>query len=82
MLYLTIITANLLSLFFQIYNIEGVENKHSFFAFRFALRTSMCHLTKMKHNTIHFLHFTPLISQNTSLSRVNANFKRMEITNS
>ena len=31
MLYLTIITANnVLSLIFQIYNIEGVENKHSF----------------------------------------------------
>ena len=55
-MYLTIITANVLSLFFQIYNIEGVENKHSYFAFRFALRTLMCHLTEMKHNTIHFLH--------------------------
>ena len=32
MLYLTIITANVLSLFFQIYNIEGFENKHSFLA--------------------------------------------------
>ena len=32
MLYLTIIVVNVLSLFFQIYNnIEGVENKHSFF---------------------------------------------------
>ena len=31
MLYLTIITVNVLSLFFQIYNIEGVENKHSLF---------------------------------------------------
>ena len=82
MLNLTIITTNVLSLFLQIYNIEGVENKHSFFAFRFALRNSMCHLTEMKHNTIHFLHFTQLISQNTSLSRVNANFKRMEMTNS
>ena len=40
----------------------------------------MCHLTEMKHNTIHFLHFTQLASQNTSLTRVNANFKRMEIT--
>ena len=39
MLYLTIITANVLSLFFQIYNIEGVENKQSFFSFRFALGT-------------------------------------------
>ena len=31
MLYLTIITINVLSLFFQIYNIEGVETKHSLF---------------------------------------------------
>ena len=31
MLYLTIITVNTLSLFFQIYNIKGVENKHSLF---------------------------------------------------
>ena len=31
MLYLTIIVVNVLSLFFQIYNIEGVENKHSLF---------------------------------------------------
>ena len=31
MLYLTIIVLNVLSLFFQIYNIEGVENKHSVF---------------------------------------------------
>ena len=30
MLYLTIIAVNVLSLFFQIYNI-GVENKHSLF---------------------------------------------------
>ena len=29
MLYLTIITVNVLSLFVQIYNIECVENKHS-----------------------------------------------------
>ena len=29
MLYITIILVNFLSLFFQIYNIEGVENKHS-----------------------------------------------------
>ena len=40
----------------------------------------MCHLTKMKHNTIHFLHFTKLTSQNASLTTVNAKFKRMEIT--
>ena len=31
MLYLTIIVVNVLSLFFQIYNIEGVEYKHLFF---------------------------------------------------
>ena len=40
----------------------------------------MCHLTEMKHTTIHFLHFTQLTSQNTSLTTVNANFKIMEIT--
>ena len=40
----------------------------------------MCHLTEMKHNTIHFLLFTQLTSQNTSLTTVNANFKRMKIT--
>ena len=53
---------------------------HFFFAFKFALRTLMGHSTEMKHNTIHFLHFTQLTSRNTSLTRVNANFKRMEIT--
>ena len=31
MVYLTINVVNFLSLFFQIYNIEGVENKHSLF---------------------------------------------------
>ena len=31
MLYLTIIVVNVLSLFFQINNIECVENKHSLF---------------------------------------------------
>ena len=31
MLYQTIITGNVLSLFFQIYNIEGGENKRSLF---------------------------------------------------
>ena len=31
MLYLTFINVNVLGLFFQIYNIEGVENKHSLF---------------------------------------------------
>ena len=31
MLYLAIIGVIVLSLFFQIYNIEGVENKHSLF---------------------------------------------------
>ena len=41
----------------------------------------MCHLTEMKHNTIHFLHFTQLTSRNTSLTTVNPNFKRIEITN-
>ena len=30
MLDLTIITSNVLSLFFQIYKIKGVENKHAF----------------------------------------------------
>ena len=80
MLYLTIIVVNVLSLFFQIYNIEGVENKHSFFVFRFALKTLLCHVTEIKHTTIHFLHFTQLTLQNTSLTTVNANFKRMEIT--
>ena len=39
----------------------------------------MCHLTEMKRKTIHFLHFTQLTSQNTSLTTVIANFKRMEI---
>ena len=61
MLYLTIITAIVLSLFFQIYDKEGVENKHQFFAFRLALtclRILMCHLTEMKHTTIHFLHIS------------------------
>ena len=40
----------------------------------------MCHLTEMKHNTITFLHFTQLKSQNRSLTTVNANFNRMETT--
>ena len=31
MMYLTIITVNVLSLFFQIYNIEGAENTHLLF---------------------------------------------------
>ena len=31
MLYRTLIIVNVLRLFFQIYNIEGVENKHSLF---------------------------------------------------
>ena len=31
MLYLIIIVVNVLSLFFQINNIEGVENRHSLF---------------------------------------------------
>ena len=58
MLHLTIIVVNVLSLFFQIYNIECFENKHSlFFVFRFALRTLMCHLTEVKHTTIHYFTF-------------------------
>ena len=40
----------------------------------------MWHLTEMKHNTIHVLYFTQSTSQNTSLTTVNANFKRLEIT--
>ena len=40
----------------------------------------MCHMTEMKHNTIHFLHFAQFKSQNISLTRVNAYFKTMEIT--
>ena len=51
-----------------------------FFVFRFALKTLLCHVTEMKHTTMHFLHFTQLTSQNKSLTTVNANFKRMEIT--
>ena len=31
MLYLSIIPVNVLSIFFYIYNIEGVENKYSLF---------------------------------------------------
>ena len=38
----------------------------------------MCHLTEMKHNTINFLHFTQLTSQNRSFTTVIDNFKRME----
>ena len=34
----------------------------------------------MKRYTIHVLHFTQLTSQNTPLTTVNANFKRMEIS--
>ena len=40
----------------------------------------MCHLTEMKHNTIHVLHLTKLTTQNTSLTTVNAYLKRMELT--
>ena len=41
----------------------------------------MCHLSEMSIIPLHFLHFTQLTSQNTSLTTVNANyFKRMEIT--
>ena len=42
----------------------------------------MCHLTEMKHNTIHFLYFTQLTTQNTSLTIVNANFKILRFGNS
>ena len=42
----------------------------------------MCNLNEMKHNTTNLLHLTQLTSQNTSLTTVNANFKRMEITKS
>ena len=52
MLYPTIITVNVSSIFFQIYNI-GVENKHSLFL-PLDLRTLMCHLTEMKHIIKHF----------------------------
>ena len=38
----------------------------------------MCHFTELKQNAIRCLHFTQLTSQNTSLTTVNANFKRME----
>ena len=34
MLYLTTINANVLNIFFQIYNIESVGNKRYFFALR------------------------------------------------
>ena len=77
MLYLTIITVNVLSIFFQIYNIEGVENKHSLFL-PLDLRTLMCPLADRKHITILFLQLTQLTSENTSLTPVNANFMRME----
>ena len=40
----------------------------------------MCHLTEMKHNTTHFLHFTQLTTQNRSLITVYANIKRIDIT--
>ena len=40
----------------------------------------MCHLTEMKHNTIHCLHITQSTSQYTSLTIVKANFQRMETT--
>ena len=36
------------------------------------MKTLMCHLTEMKHTTIHLLHFTQLKSQNTPLTTVNA----------
>ena len=40
----------------------------------------MWNLTEMNHSTIHILYFTQLTSQNTLLTTVNANIKRMEIT--
>ena len=40
----------------------------------------MCHVIEMNHTIIHFLHFTQLTSQKTSLTTVNANFRIMEIT--
>ena len=50
MLYLTIIVVIFLILFFQIYKIEGVENKHLFiFVFGLAL---MCHL-KLPYTFLH-----------------------------
>ena len=61
MLYLTINTANVLSIFFKINDIKEVLKISIFFAFKFVLRTLTCHLTEMKHNTINFLHFTQLI---------------------
>ena len=44
MLYRTTIVVNVLSLFFQIYNIEGVEK--NICVFRFALMTLMYHVTE------------------------------------
>ena len=80
MLYLKFITANVLSLSFRFIKKKVLKISIHCFAFRFALRTLMCHLTGMKHNTINFLYFTQLTPRNTSLTRVNANFKRMKIT--
>ena len=58
MLHLTIIVVNVLSLFFQIYNIECVENKHSLFLSLDSLcGLKMCHLTEVKHTTIHYFTF-------------------------
>ena len=42
MLYLTIITVNVLNLFLQGFNIESVKKNH-FFAFRFTVRTLIWH---------------------------------------
>ena len=39
-----IIPVNVISLFFQIFNIESVENKHYFLAFNFIVRTLIWHL--------------------------------------
>ena len=37
----------------------------------------MCHLTEMKHTTIHFLNFTQLTSQNTSKERSGSVVERL-----
>ena len=58
MLYLTIIVVNVLSLFFQIYNKEGVENKHSLFLSLDSLCGLDCHLIEMKQTTIHYFYIS------------------------
>ena len=56
MLYLTIIVVNVVSLFFQIYNIEDVEISIHYFCvwIRFA---DFNVLTEMKQTTIHYFTF-------------------------